>query len=196
MIIIKLQGGLGNQMFQFAFAYSLKKKWGVEVKFDLSWFKNQKVYTHVLLEEVFNIDLNIANKKEINEMIGWRKFRLINKVFNFILSSSYMQPHLHPGIEKIEKMYLLKGSFALIIFDEKGEIIESIILEKGKKEIVSVPAFTWHTYVMLTDQVIVYEEMEGVYHPSSWKEMASWAPQEDSPQAALYLENLKASLVA
>ena len=106
-----------------------------------------------------------------------------------------MQPHLHPGIEKIEKMYLLKGSFALIIFNEKGGITESIILEKGKKEIVSVPAFTWHTYVMLTDQVIVYEEMEGIYHPSSWKKMAPWAPQEDSPQAALYLENLKASLV-
>ena len=72
----------------------------------------------------------------------------------------------------MKRCIFLEGSFALIIFDEKGEIIESIILEKGKKEIVSVPAFTWHTYVMLTDQVIVYEEMEGVYHPSSWKEMA------------------------
>jgi cupin fold WbuC family metalloprotein len=84
----------------------------------------------------------------------------------------------------------------LIIFDNEGKIIESIKLEEGKKEFIAVPAFTWHTYIMLTDQVIVYEEMEGVYHPSSWKEMAPWAPQEDSPQAALYLENLKASLVA
>ena len=77
MIIIKLKGGLGNQMFQFAFAYMLKRRLKVEVKFDLSWFKSQKVFTHVLLEEVFNIDLNIANKKEISEMIGWRKFQLI-----------------------------------------------------------------------------------------------------------------------
>ena len=28
-----------------------------------------------------------------------------NKVFNFILEDSYMHPHLHPGEEKIEKMY-------------------------------------------------------------------------------------------
>ena len=26
MIVIKLYGGLGNQMFQYAFAYSLKKR--------------------------------------------------------------------------------------------------------------------------------------------------------------------------
>ncbi|MDC1357004.1 alpha-1,2-fucosyltransferase [Pseudomonadota bacterium] len=103
MIIIKLQGGLGNQMFQFAFAYNLQKKWGVEVKFDLSWFKNQKVYTHVLLEEVFNIDLNIANKKEISEMIGWRKFRLINKVFNLVnfTSKSYIKEDINKDYVKI-----------------------------------------------------------------------------------------------
>jgi cupin fold WbuC family metalloprotein len=149
------------------------------------------------LEDIkYHFDLSDNSQRRRSPKIIHKKGDYINKVFNFILSSSYMQPHLHPGIEKIEKMYLLRGSFALFIFDEKGVIIESIILEKGKKEIVSVPAFTWHTYVMLTDQVIVYEEMEGVYHPSSWKEMAPWAPQEDSPQAALYLENLKASLVA
>ena len=91
---------------------------------------------------------------------------------------------------------MLDESFALIIFDDNGKVIETNKLEKDKNEFVAVPAFSWHTYVMLSDEVIVYEEMEGVYHPSSWKEMASWAPQEDSPQAALYLENLKASLVA
>ena len=107
-----------------------------------------------------------------------------------------MRPHLHPSKEKIEKMYLIHGSFALIIFDDKGEVTESIILEKGKKEFIAVPAFTWHTYVMLTDKVIVYEEMDGVYDPSSWKEMASWAPLENSFQAALYLEKLKANLVS
>jgi cupin fold WbuC family metalloprotein len=149
------------------------------------------------LEDInYYFDLAYHSERRRSPKIMHKKGDYINKVFNFILSSSYMQPHLHPGSEKIEKMYLLKGSFVLIIFDEKGKIIESIILEKGKKEIVSVPAFTWHTYLMLTDQVIIYEEMEGVYHPSSWKELAPWAPQEDSPQAALYLENLKASFVA
>ena len=44
-----------------------------------------------------------------------------------------MQPHCHPGDEKIENMYLIEGSFALIIFNDKGVVVDSIILEKGKK---------------------------------------------------------------
>ncbi len=67
-----------------------------------------------------------------------------------MLFDSYMHPHLHPGEEKIEKMYLIDGSFALVLFNDKGDINETIILEKGKKESVEVPAFTWHTYVMLS----------------------------------------------
>jgi hypothetical protein len=84
MIIIKLQGGLGNQMFQFAFAHSLNKKLGVRVKFDISWFKKQKVFTNVLLGEVFNIDLEIAQKHEIQKIIGLRKYLLINKILCLI----------------------------------------------------------------------------------------------------------------
>jgi len=115
----------------------------------------------------------------------------LNKVFNFILSDSYMHPHLHPGEEKIEKMYLIEGAFALLLFDEQGEITNTVILEKGGREQIDVPAFTWHTYVMLTDEVIVYETMEGVYHPETWKKMASWAPIENAHDALGYLAILK-----
>lgn len=37
MIVVKLQGGLGNQMFQYAFAKSIKKISGQKVYFDLSF---------------------------------------------------------------------------------------------------------------------------------------------------------------
>lgn len=114
-----------------------------------------------------------------------------NRVINFVLDQSYMMPHLHPGDEKIEKMLLIDGSFALILFNDIGEISESIILEKGKRELVNVPAFTWHTYVMLTEKVAIYETMEGVYNPLTWKKMASWAPRENTPESAQYLSFLK-----
>ena len=117
-----------------------------------------------------------------------------NKVVNFVLDDSYMQPHLHPGKEKIEKMYLIQGSFALILFDSRGEVTERIILEQGKKESIQVPAFTWHTYVMLSDRVIIYETMEGEYNVSTWKEMASWAPIENSNDTLKYLSVLKSKV--
>lgn len=120
----------------------------------------------------------------------------VNKVFNFVLSESYMQPHLHPGAEKIEKMYLVQGSFALIIFDSNGSVTDIKILEEDKKNYVAVPAYTWHTYVMLTDEVIIYEEMDGFYSPDTWKEMATWAPKENTPEAITYLNELKAQISA
>lgn len=36
--IVKLNGGLGNQMFQFAFSYALAKKTGAEILYDYSYF--------------------------------------------------------------------------------------------------------------------------------------------------------------
>jgi cupin fold WbuC family metalloprotein len=102
-----------------------------------------------------------------------------------------MHPHLHPSKEKIEKMYLIKGSFALILFNEVGHITQKIILEEGKLDFIEVPAFTWHTYVMLSDEVIIYETMEGIYDIDTWKKMASWAPKENSLDASKYLEMLK-----
>jgi cupin fold WbuC family metalloprotein len=118
-----------------------------------------------------------------------------NRVFNFILEDSYMHPHLHPSEEKIEKMYLLDGSFALITFDDDGEVTNTHVLTKGGRESIDVPAFTWHTYVMLTKEVIVFETMEGVYNPSTWKKMAPWAPSENTLDAPAYLERLKSKVV-
>jgi cupin fold WbuC family metalloprotein len=144
------------------------------------------------IKKYFDIAQNSERRR--SPKILHKKGDFLNKVFNFMLSDSYMQPHLHPSEEKIENMYLLHGSFALIIFDDSGEITKSVVLAKEKKEFIAVPAFTWHTYIMLTDEVIVYEEMDGIYDPSSWKKMATWAPVEGSSQASLYLEKLKASL--
>lgn len=114
-----------------------------------------------------------------------------NRVFNFMKAGSYMQPHLHPGEEKIEKMYLIQGKFAVLFFDENGKIKDIVLLEKGKKEHIEIPAFACHTYVMLTDEVVCYETMMGKYDPETWKKLAKWAPSEDSPESLAFLTMLK-----
>ncbi len=104
---------------------------------------------------------------------------------------SYMQPHLHPGKEKIEKMYLVQGKFAVLFFDDNGKIIDIVTLEMNKKEYIEIPAFSWHTYVMLTEEVICYETMMGKYDPNTWKKIAEWAPSENTPASDIYLMSLK-----
>jgi len=42
MIIIKIQGGLCNQLFQWAFGYSLLKKLGAKVYYDIRFFQHQQ----------------------------------------------------------------------------------------------------------------------------------------------------------
>lgn len=43
MITIKLCGGLGNQLFQYAYGYQLAKKVNTELYLDLSWFEKQNL---------------------------------------------------------------------------------------------------------------------------------------------------------
>lgn len=115
----------------------------------------------------------------------------MNRVFNFMKENSYMQPHLHPGDEKIEKMHLIQGKFAVIFFDDEGEITSIEKLEKNKQEYIEIPAFSWHTYVMLSEETICYETMMGKYDPDTWKKLANWAPQENLPESQAYLDLLK-----
>ena len=117
-----------------------------------------------------------------------------NKVFNFMLSDTYMQPHLHPGKEKTEKMYLVLGSFMLLFFDDFGKIIKKQTIEFNSQQYVEVPPYIWHTYIMLSEKVIVYETMDGIYNKKTWKKMASWAPVENSKEALVFFNNLRQSV--
>jgi len=62
MLIVKVIGGLGNQMFQYAFGQYLIKQ-GFVVKYDISDFENYSLRNY-RLKEVFDIDLPLAEMNE------------------------------------------------------------------------------------------------------------------------------------
>ena len=66
MIIIKLQGGLGNQMFQYAAGKQLAFKHKTILKLDISSYEFDELRKFALKN--FNIDANIANKDEISKL--------------------------------------------------------------------------------------------------------------------------------
>ena len=144
-----------------------------------------------------NEDLNTGIEKALNSdrnrypLILHEKGDEFNQVFNFVAIDSYMQPHLHPGKEKIEKMHLIKGSFELLIFDNNGFITDRVLIEENKKDYIEVPAFTWHTYIMKSEVTVIFETMMGVYDPKTWKKLANWAPDENSAEAKTYLSKLR-----
>lgn len=117
-----------------------------------------------------------------------------NEVFNFICRDSYMQPHLHPGSEKNEIIQAVRGALVVLYFDENGMITRKTFLNGDQFDSVEVPAFTWHTYVMLSSEVVTYECMNGIYDPLTWKQFAPWAPSENSAEATAYFETLTLEL--
>lgn len=69
MKIVKFKGGLGNQMFQYAFAKNIEMVTGEEVKFDISAFDTRK-NDDVRKPRIFNFKISekIATKSQIEEV--------------------------------------------------------------------------------------------------------------------------------
>ena len=82
MIIVKLMGGMGNQMFQYAFGKQLALKHNVKLKLDLTEISNVNLNGNYSVRELgldnFNIDLTIATKEEIKVYKGTKISKLIN----------------------------------------------------------------------------------------------------------------------
>ena len=150
------------------------------------FLKQVGINSHRKINENFILANSSVRKR--NTLVLHKSGDYLNKVYNFMLKDSYMHPHLHPGKEKIEKIEIVEGKIAIFFFNDNGDIKNIDKLSEGQS--VFVPSFTWHTYIMLTDKVITYEKMNGIYDPKTWKELANWAPEENSEDSTVYLNNL------
>jgi hypothetical protein len=92
MTIINILGGLGNQMFQYAFAYSLFRQKNYKVKLDVNGFETYDLREYEL--NLFNTSLKIAEQDEIDN-IKYKNENLVQTLIGKIkrqgkvLSDSY-----------------------------------------------------------------------------------------------------------
>lgn len=66
MIIVKLMGGLGNQMFQYALGRRLAYKHRTSLKLDLSWFETQTLRSYQL--DTLKISATVASLNEVEKL--------------------------------------------------------------------------------------------------------------------------------
>ena len=111
MIIVRFIGGLGNQMFQYAFYKYLKENYK-NVKADISDYKYYKLHNGYELERIFGIKLDIASERELKKCKDYSfshrcylskiRRKIIGKKPNHIMEDEYSNTKL----KKFDNIYL------------------------------------------------------------------------------------------
>ena len=110
-------------------------------------------------------------------------------------NSSYVQPHKH--VDKSESFHIIKGSLAVVIFDNSGKISEHIVMGESISEKVfyyRMSKENFHTVIPISQFVVFHETTNGPFDPSQTI-FASWAPSSaDQVAAKNYVKSLKVLL--
>lgn len=132
-----------------------------------------------------------------------------HRLLNAMQPESYVAPHRHLDPLKDETFVVLRGRLGLVIFDDEGKATHTVTLtaDGGNPaakvspggtavDVVAgcgadLPHGTWHSLVALTPDVVFLEAKSGPYLPLTEAEKAPWAPAENDPGAADYLQGLR-----
>ncbi|HPE34700.1 MAG TPA: WbuC family cupin fold metalloprotein [Bacteroidales bacterium] len=115
----------------------------------------------------------------------------INRMVNAMEPGTYLQPHKHENPDRFEVFLVLRGRFAVITFDEQGNIKDHFILDaRDGKYGVEIPEKTYHTLLSLESGSVAYEIKAGPYSPLTAKNFAPWAPAEGNPAVETYMKSL------
>jgi hypothetical protein len=95
MIIVQLNGGLGNQLFQYAFARCLAEKRNTRLLLDISVYNSSGLRLHEFYAlEPYNIHADIANYSDVSFFYPKNVFQKYRKKFMYFL-----------GMGKIKQVY-------------------------------------------------------------------------------------------
>lgn len=120
----------------------------------------------------------------------------INRLLNAMEPGTYLRPHRHLDPDKDEIFLLLKGKAALFVFDDAGEVQETLLLNPGAGVYgAEIKAGVWHTLLVLESGTVVYEVKQGPFAPLGPDNLAPWSPAaEEAGEAQAYLKKLEACL--
>jgi cupin fold WbuC family metalloprotein len=120
------------------------------------------------------------------------------RLFNAIGIVSYIRPHRHLIDPKDECLIAVRGLMSLVVFDDIGQVQQVIRFGAQTNEAqqaisvgVNLPTGVWHTVIAEVPGSILFEVKSGPFNPEQAKEYATWAPAENTPEAAEYLMELK-----
>lgn len=122
MVIIKLQGGLGNQLFQWAFATALEKFYNTEVRFALDTYTNDQPF---------------HNRPKLHELLPMQdKYITVYKkpFWNYFKRRALLDLGiLYPG-DTVLQGYFDDPHFWIYMKHEIQDTLRTAILDRGKPD--------------------------------------------------------------
>jgi len=98
--VVKIAGGLGNQLFQYCFARHLSLHLQVDIKLDISFYSRS---TRSYLLEDFMVILDKVDREKLHNILKWKNlklFKLINTLLPIKYKKYYREKVGSDGIDK------------------------------------------------------------------------------------------------
>lgn len=117
----------------------------------------------------------------------------LHRMLNAVQPESYVHPHRHLDPPKAEAWVVLRGSLLFFTFHDDGRVDQRLVIRAaGPRLGVDLVAGVYHSFIALEPDTILYEVKNGPYQASTDKSFAPWAPAENTPEAAAYMQHLLA----
>lgn len=157
-----------------------------------------------------HVSMKVFTQQELNELTGLakassrlRQHRNVHKSYqdpcqrllNAIEPGSYIRPHRHKSDPRDEMLVAVRGLMALVTFDNDGTVAGVVKLGTERYganacPVAELSSNVWHTVVALESGCVLLEIKAGPFDPDQPKDLASWAPEENSEEAQAYLSKL------
>jgi len=113
----------------------------------------------------------------------------LHEMFVIYSSETFVRPNKHVG--KDESIFVMRGEADFLFFDDRGDVIKVVEMGEvasGKAYFCRVPEGIYHTIIMRSPEVVLFEATPGPFNPAE-TEYAHWGPQENELDAvATYRE--------
>jgi cupin fold WbuC family metalloprotein len=151
-----------------------------------------------------SIDLDLVQRKAYDAARSARRREIhifhegdadpLQRMLNALQPGSYVRPHRHLDPPKSESLIVLQGMLGYVSFSDDGlpEEESYLVLDTARDVYgCDIRPGVWHTIFALTPDTVVFEVKPGPYHAARDKDFALWAPQEYSPEAAVFLAEIE-----
>jgi cupin fold WbuC family metalloprotein len=127
-------------------------------------FSIENVDTLLLLKK----EADLSPRKRALKQLHSSHDEELHTMINVFKKGTYVRPHNHfiktksgKTVRKGESFLAIEGKGKILLFDEKGNISEILLLNAEEKTMVWLSAKQCHTIVALSDYFIIFENKTG-----------------------------------